>query len=225
MERYGTIPQKWTKEWWDYIWYYYKWRFLGIVLVVFFTGFTVMECVTQKKYDITITYAGNMVFSDTNIEKIRSQLEPVLEDINGDSKADMLFQQMSFKDTAGSAEYDSAMQIKLDAELQTGNSYLLLVSREIADNWLNRDTGGTEVFVPAEEWLSEEIPDECRLMRNGKTYAVKVSGAPFFESAGVVHDDLYMMVRPLYDIHKDKPKKAENYRISVKAANEIVKGM
>lgn len=223
MEKYGEVPKRFTRGWWEYMWYYYKWYAAGILAVVLFVGITVGQCVTREKFDATITYAGDMVFSENNIAKIEENLAPAMEDINGDGKANLKFQQINFVNANNSAGYDSAMQTRLDAELQAGDTYVYLVSKDMANTWINRDMGDMEVFSPAEEWLGREVPPELAITRNDKTYAVKVTDSPLLRSSDVIHEDLYLMVRPLYDA--DNTEKAQARRVAIKAANAIINGI
>ena len=70
-ERYGTVPKKFTAEWWDYFWTYYKWYVITILFVVIAIGSTIYGKITEEKFDLTVTYAGNNMYSEEVCDKIK----------------------------------------------------------------------------------------------------------------------------------------------------------
>ena len=71
MEKYGEVPRRFTKAWWEHFWYYYKWHTFGVIFVAVMIAISCTECAMRDKYDVTITYAGEMVFMPQTVEKIR----------------------------------------------------------------------------------------------------------------------------------------------------------
>ena len=53
-EKYGTVPKKFTKEWWSWYWMYYKWHTIGVIFALFLVFLTFMESLTAEKYDLTL---------------------------------------------------------------------------------------------------------------------------------------------------------------------------
>ena len=68
MERYGTIPKRFTKEWWDYFWYYYKWRVIFILVAVIFLAITCTQCAMRIDYDMKISYVGSNYYYEQNLK-------------------------------------------------------------------------------------------------------------------------------------------------------------
>ena len=89
MERYGTVPKKFTKDWWPYFWDYYKWRVIGIALAIVIIVVTCVQCATREKYDFHILYTGRMTFSDNHVETIQNALNERIEDVDGDGKTNI----------------------------------------------------------------------------------------------------------------------------------------
>ena len=58
MEKYGTIPPRFTKGWWEHYWTYYKFHFLGALFAIFAIVSVVHSCATQVHYDLQIQYAA-----------------------------------------------------------------------------------------------------------------------------------------------------------------------
>ncbi len=184
---------------------------------------TLYQCSTREKYDITITYAGNMEFSDENANAFADAVSEVVDDINGDGKENVFFQRIKFSDTSTSADMDYASQSKLDAELQSGDTFIYLVSKDQANTWLNRNTGDVDIFAPADEWADiSDVPSDRFLSRNGRAYAVKVTDSAVIKNSNIVHPDLYIMMRPLYDVYADNEKKSAQFEQSKKAAQLII---
>ena len=42
-EKYGTIPKRFTPEWWEYFWMYYKVHTIAITLVILAVAITVYQ--------------------------------------------------------------------------------------------------------------------------------------------------------------------------------------
>ena len=59
-EKYGNLPDKFTKAWWEYYWEYYKWYVIVPIIVIIAVILTIYAKVTETKYDITLTYAANI---------------------------------------------------------------------------------------------------------------------------------------------------------------------
>ena len=81
-EKYGTIPEKFTPEWWEYFWMYYKVYVIVGIFILITGAVTAYQLLSAPKYDITITYAGNSAFTDAVSDKIMSSLSPMCKDID-----------------------------------------------------------------------------------------------------------------------------------------------
>ena len=56
MEKYGTVPKRFTKAWWEYFWEYYKLHVIVSVVVISMIGISAHQLLTNPKYDVTVTY-------------------------------------------------------------------------------------------------------------------------------------------------------------------------
>ena len=81
-EKYGTIPKRFTKAWWEYFWCYYKWHTIATAFVLFVIGSTIHSCVTAEKFDLNIVHMGNMSFGDDNGTAVELALEEFIDDID-----------------------------------------------------------------------------------------------------------------------------------------------
>ena len=67
-EKYGEVPPKFTKKWWEYFWDYYKWHVIITVVAVLIASVTIVQCATRPKYDMNVVYAGHMNYSEEEID-------------------------------------------------------------------------------------------------------------------------------------------------------------
>lgn len=188
MEKYGTIPPRFTKDWWAYIWYYYKWHFLGgafaAILIVSFC----VQCATAIKYDATVTYVGKQTFSPETQEIVEQAIAETIDDATGNGKTDVLFQVLA-QETAGESQdyqYAQAIAVKTTLEYTAGETFLFLLSKEQMDSMLS--TGWAEIFSPVCEWNSGD---------ENQGYFVNLQGSRFFADLGIATDDLYLAVRAM----------------------------
>lgn len=217
-EKYGKIPPKFTKEWWGHFWYYYKWRVIGIAIAVTITLVTVVQCVSRPKYDMYITYAGHKLYSDNLSEKMQDSFNEYITDIDGNGKQSVFFQQMTFYDTAGNEEMDSAMQTKLDFTFTKDCSFIYLMDRAEAELYINRDSTN-RLFTETAEW-AKDTDAEILKSEDGAGYAVNLKDSRFLKERELYCDDLYLLIRMN---KKDDEKNKKAYEDSLKIAEILIK--
>ncbi|MCH5184923.1 MAG: hypothetical protein J1F64_02235 [Oscillospiraceae bacterium] len=225
MERYGTIPDKYTREWWDYIWYYYKWHILGTAFALFFAAVTIGQCALRINYDAEINYVGNEYYGDTAaVDKICEELSGIVEDVNGNGKNQVYFRQITVAKEGtpeSMTEYNSGMLTKVALELQTGDGYLYLLSSQELDRLTGRDTDEI-VFANPEEYLSDISRFEETAMQNGIPCAVKLSGKnKFLADHGLTKEPVYLAIRKIRERDKDKEDMIKKYDNAVRSAEYI----
>ena len=86
MEKYGTVPPKFTKEWWSYFWMYYKWHTIGITFAALAIIVTLVQCATSIKYDTSITFAQPVAYETGQLDTISNDLSEIADDITGDNE-------------------------------------------------------------------------------------------------------------------------------------------
>ncbi len=218
-EKYGTVPPKWTKEWWEYFWDYYKWHTIITICAVICIAFTVAQCASKEKYDLTVTASSHIIYTDEDIEHMKEVLSPLADDVDGNGKKSVLVQQINFTGTPGGEEYDYASQTKLDIEMTNECSFIFLFDSAELDNELGREYV-SEMYLPVSEW-AEEMPAEDRLvLKDGEAYAVKLDDSAFMEENGLYRNDMYIVVRRNY---RDDEKNNLAHESSVRIANTLIK--
>ncbi len=226
MEKYGETPKRFTKAWWSYFWYYYKWHTLGTLLVIFVVAVTCTECAMRPEYDVTVTYAGDMIFLDPTVDKLRAELSEHIDDVDGNGKVMADFQSFNIaKDGTNQAgtEYNGAMLTKVALEFQTGDTYVFLFNRQELDRLLNRSSQ-EQIFVPLSEWAEGDMSSFKTAKQNGVDYAVNITDSKFFsQKLGLtMGDSLYIAVRRMRPRDTDDERQKKMYEQSIKLANYIL---
>lgn len=194
-EKYGEIPPRFTKQWWDYVWYYYKWHIIITVLAVIIAAVTIVQCATRTRYDMTVVYAGHKNYSETEINRIQEILSEYISDIDGNGEKNVMFMPLMFVDNAGSEEYDYAMQTKLDVSFTDDYTFIYLMDKQEAELYLHRENVDS-TFVPVGDYISDVTLDWSDLLTadNDTAYGVNVSGNSLFTENDIYCDDLYAFV-------------------------------
>jgi len=185
MERYGEKPKKFTKAWFEYVWDYYKLHIIIGLIVIVAIVYTWIAITTAEKYDLYICIAGEYSISDTSKEKIKDSLKDKISDINGDGAVTIQILDYSIPQNYSDAEYAAAMQQKLDLELQAGDSFIFVVSKDNADRI---------AATPAMEGLFESS-GKLNNKENENKYFAPADNSDFLKNAGIPFNDLYIGVR------------------------------
>lgn len=226
MEKYGEIPKRFTKAWWEYFWDYYKWHTLGTLFAILLIAITCVQCATRVKYDIYVTYVGNMMFVDETIQKLRDELSQHIEDIDGNGQALLNFQALSLAadgtQQAGT-EYDSSIRAKFMMELQTGDSYIYLMTKQELDRLLDRQDK-EKIFIPVSDWSNIDISGFDTAKVDSVDYAVNITDNKFFaEKMGLtMGDSLYLGVRRMRTRDTDNEIQKKMFEQSKKLASWLL---
>lgn len=219
-EKYGTVPDRWTKEWWAYFWDYYKLHTIAAVFIIVCIAVTIVQYATRERYDLTVTYAGYKMYSDEDAEKIQNVLSQYTEDVDKNGEKSVFFQDMTFMGTPGSEEYDYAIQSKLDVQFVDDAAYLFIYDEKEIHTMMGRNAVSGQ-YTAVEDWADAEIDDSLLYKaEDGKSYAVKLSDSALLGENGIYHDDLYVLVRKNYS---NKEKNILAYKSVVRIANELIK--
>lgn len=225
MEKYGTVPDKFTKEWWDHIWYYYKWHFFGIALTVFLIVLTAVQCASKINYDAEINYVGSVYYSDEKtIDKMCADLSEKISDVNENGKNQIFFRQLTIakEGTPESlTEYNGAMITKVALEFQTGDSYLYLFSSQELHRIIDRDSEEI-VFQNPYDYLTGEIDEESVIKQNDQPCAVALpEDSAFLNSYSLTEEPVYLALRRTRESDRNKEEQQKKCENAVKLANFI----
>lgn len=223
MEKYGTVPPRFTKAWWEYFWEYYKWHTLASVFAAVLIAVTAVQCATQTKYDLSVTYAGSNTFPDETEDGIRNALSEVIADCDGNGERNVFFQQLTVGGDMQNSDpqYAMAMSTKLMLEFSAGESYIFILSKEQLDTYLNREDCA-DLFLPVSKWADSEPDSGSLALAKGVAYAVNLKNSALLNSFGQISEDCYLLVRAPRASEKDDKRLAVQYESSVSAANYLI---
>ena len=213
-EVYGKKPEKFTAEWWEYFWMYYKWHTIIGVFAVIAAVSTIYGMMTAEKYDMTVSFVGNIPVSSEEIERIEEELSPYCEDLDKNGEKSLLFTADLLTDAQRDPEYYSAIITKLYASLSDESTYVYILSRELADNLSGEDEDDC-AFTPLDEWFSEEIDEEDIYSVHGKSRGIDASKIKAFRNCGINLDGHYILLR------KSSPKASEKYNHALQFLEKI----
>ena len=221
MEKYGEIPKRFTKNWWEYFWDYYKIHTIATVVAVVAIASTISQCVNKIDYDLSIVTAGLPTLSQVGDETLCTALSELCDDIDGKDGTNVYISQIPMGVEGTDPEYEATLMQSFLIELGFGEGYIYLFSNECADSYLNRDDV-VDSFLPVSDWGIGDIDLEGRKIKlyMGEVYALGMEGNSYLEDAGINTADCYMMVRyPRYNEKDDEQalKRFENAKIAAKA--------
>ena len=223
-EKYGTIPQKFTREWWDYFWMYYKGYVIAAVFIIITASVTIYQAVTTPKYDLSLVYAGRYAFSDALEEKITETISTVCPDVDSNKKNSLEFLQLRVGDQSD-PQYAMAMQTKLDIYIAEENIHLYIFDKDVALPYLGKDAENC-CFTPLSDWLDTDSDAVCSA--HGIDYGIELTECKVFQEfareSGLDFSGMYLFVR--YPPRKDQMKKQlETHNASIEVAQKIVNGI
>lgn len=216
-EKYGEIPPRFTRAWWEYFWYYYKWHVIITVTAVVVALVTIVQCATRTKYDMTVVYAGHKNYSETEINRLQEILSERVSDIDENGETNVMFLPLMFADNKGAEEYDYAMQTKLDMTFTDDYTYIYLMDKAEAELYLQREHV-SDIFTPADTY-ADITAAETLNAADGRGYAVKLSDSALLKDNNIYCEDLYVLV-----VQNSKPdeKSVQSYEDALNIARELI---
>lgn len=202
MEVYGTKPKRFTKEWWQYFWDYYKIHTITAIIVLIVIITTISECAHRIDYDLQIDYISeNPLFGEVS-DNLVALIEDNIDDVTGNGKSEAYIVNLDMGDR-NDPQYTQAMFTKYSVEMGYTESFVFLVSKEYADQ-----LSEAEVFEKAESWTSAPS-------YNG--YCVSLENCSALSEIGVDTSDLYVGVVKM----RERDKESEREKNLPKQANGI----
>ncbi len=212
-------PEKFTKEWYKYIWYYYKWHIIATVFVVVSLSFFIYGKITATKPDLRIAMAGNIVIQPENEDKFQLMLDESVKDINRDGKT-KVFRPMFYiyyGSTQTGADYQLAMGQKLSIELMSQDTFLFVFDKELAGHYTNLPDAA---FLKTEKW-AENISEELLYKDEyGRAYGVCLKESAMLKEAGIDGRDMYLFIRCIINHEENRDAL---YNESLRMAKEIIR--
>ncbi len=212
MEKYGVKPDRFTKAWFEYVWDYYKIHIIvGLVLLAAII-YTVIAINSKKEYDLTVVFATNQQVTDEAKKNLTGELKKIAKDIDGDGEINVAIFDYPYISDYDDIEYKRALEEKFHLDLQAGETFLYVISKDVLDD-LKYRTEIEGLFSKPSEWAENAESD-------GDFAAVFDS--VMLNSSGIIEDNLYIGVRNFR--YSEKPEKDGAKRDNaIFAAKEILK--
>ncbi|MBO5734419.1 MAG: hypothetical protein J6R66_05980 [Clostridia bacterium] len=205
-------PKAFTKEWFGYVWDYYKWHIIVGIVAVILAVITIVQICTTVKYDTNINFVATTVVTTENAEEIAAKCAENSSDLNNNGKVDIAFNQLNFtEENRENGEMHSALLNKLMALFSSGDELIFVVDSYMLEQ-ITRISYTEDIFVPSSEWA-----DEAGIKEG--VYAVSLADSTAFKESGVDSSDMYVMVARMD--YEDGLKPAEENAIAI--ANFLIK--
>lgn len=159
------------KEKVKHFWYYYGKYTIAAIFAVAFIAFTVVECVMQVDYDLNIAYYSSRWVDKDAVAILADSLEPVIKDISGNEKTDVLISVTEAD--IGSGEYSEVTEAaltKIPVELAADEYQLYILD----ENYLEFFNRAYEGVVQSTMLLSDipEISEALDFAEGEKVYLI-----------------------------------------------------
>lgn len=207
MEVYGEKPKRFTHEWWDYIWYYYKWHIISTVVAVVMVTVGLVQCANKTEYDLRITVVTEKEIVTTHTDAITEFAQGVISDATGNGKNEVLVTGLCLN--GKNAEYEQAQLSKLTIELTVPESYIYIMPRNIANEAINNG-----ILEETRTWAGDMESDG---------YVISLKGNEKLKSFAIDSDgeELYIGVARIFT-ENDPELEKKRQENGIKVARELV---
>ncbi len=222
MEKYGTIPKRFTKAWWEYFWTYYKLHTISLAIGLAIIISLLYQCANIKKYDFKLTVAGSTTFTEIQNAKIEEKLAPAAFDCDGNGEVNLLIQNLLLDSKKNNTEYQVVMSQKLMVEFNVSDGLLFIFDEDVANIYLE-DPACKDAFVPVAEWATEPYDDEKLAFSEGSAYGVNLSESKILSEIEFDSENCYLMLRKMRADEKDDPTGEIKRDNAYRAANMLIR--
>lgn len=220
MEKYGVVPPKFTKEWWAYFWDYYKIHTISVTAAVLLIGNSVVQCVRAPKYDLSVLYVNPAEVVEETDVKFTEAVSPALTDVHNNNEILTFIQTLPISTLQAEDEQTYAMVTKLTLELQAGENWLFLVTEDVAKGLISQDAYAG-CFMTLED-VGIKADEELILRSdNSDAYGLKLTDNELLKSTGLKTEDMYLLIRDLYEREAKDEKNVLKHNNALSAAKLI----
>ena len=216
-EKYGEVPPKFTKKWWEYFWDYYKWHTITVICVIAAIVITVVQVKNREKYDLNILVGTYSHMTTESIESRTNELEEKTNDVADNGESNIMLLYNGFSDNVDQTEYNSAMEARFSLYLQEDRSFIFIVDEQGSQLLLDIDYCD-EMYVPSSELTSDT---EGGLKgSDGVVYGTPLKNSTLLKKHKINGENLYLILRKNF---KDDTLNAKAFDESLKLVEELIK--
>ena len=167
-------------------WYYYKWPFLGGILIFFavLIGLTMMED-TKKPSDVEVlsVFARPLTMQEYTLQE---PLKDVIQDTDGDGEKS-IFMNSLYISESGKSDNDKIAASKFSSAISYAQGDLILMDKTNIDRFSKKD-----FFAPLEDYLDLSVfPEEDLYYRDDVAIAVRLSDSQILTDMQFIVDSVY----------------------------------
>lgn len=200
-----------------YFWDYYKIHTIVAILLLAATVSILKSTVFRTKEDAFILIAGTGSLSEQTVSDIRTALNSMDIDVNGDGKIKNDVVSVSFlsqetensKDT--DMELEAAQSMKMSGVLSTGNYIIQIADEKMADYLIAQNVAAKPQDFSNKYYTVDE-----------NYVKIPISATKLAKVFGNYADNYFIVVRGKDRVSTGSNKKMKNYENQIKVLNKIV---
>ncbi len=206
------LPKAFTKEWYKYIWDYYKWYIIVGIFAIILAAITIVQSCTAIKYDTMINFVASVTISQEEADNLAQKCAENSDDLNNNKKVNIGFNQLNFaEENRKNIEMHSALLEKLQILYSSQDELIFIVDGYMLDYMLSLpDTA--DVFYKATEWYDGVADKKGDL-------AVSLRDSTVMKECRVNSSNLYIMIARM-NYEEEMTPEEEN---AIKIANFLIK--
>ena len=166
-------------EWFENIWYHYKWMIIFIGMLVLFLIISLFQFLATDDPDVDILHVGPMYLSVNSVEQLEETLGELSADYNGDGEfklnlLDITVNKFGNEDAGiDPTNYDkdkSALQ-RFQTEIRAGDAVIYALDKQFFDICIEE-----ALLAPLNEIIDDAyMPENTVKDKNGTAYGVYIS--------------------------------------------------
>ena len=186
MTEKGKRPKAFTKEWFGYIWDYYKAHILVGALVTVFAVVLVIEMANRIENDAHINYIATNTIPLELADELAHRCSLNSDDLNGNGRVDIAINQLNFTvENRQNSEMHQALLNKMMVLFNSNDELLFVVDSQMLPQ-TTQNKYAADIFYKSKEWYKENSYDN--------EYAVPLNNSAIFEELGIDSSDLFVLV-------------------------------
>ncbi len=200
-------PKAFTKEWFGYVWDYYKSHILIGIAVVIFTVSLIVQSLTEIKYDTSINFVATTTLLSETAQKITIACAENSDDLNKNGRVDVGLNQLDFTEAnRQNTEMHTALLNKLAALFVAHDEPLFIVDSYML-NEITKMEYSADIFHKADEWADLDSHIEGN-------YAVSLAESEILRSINLDSSDLFVLVGRCDEEEGFNPKEENAVKIA-----------
>ena len=204
-------PKTFTKEWFGYVWDYYKWYMISGVFFIVLLVMFVVTFFTNDRSDANINFIATTIIPQEKAQKIEEICQKNSNDINENKNVDISFTQLNF--TEANKEdieaHRALMEKRMILYADEDELIFIVDSGMFSEVVESKYTEG--MFVKSSEWVKGDYT-------KAGEYAVSLKGSTAFKEAGIDSSEMYILVAK-----NRKDGLQEKERNAINIANFLIK--